>query len=324
MFHLVESARASTPPLTVPLMGYPGAKLTETTLKDNLFDADLHTRSVLALHDAHKPDLIFPMMDLAVEAAALGLHVEFPVNESPTVTEHPVKSLADLERFLSIDILKDARLRSFLQTIENLCGEVDTTVGAYVTGPFTLAGLLMGATQIAVATIEEPDLTRAVIELATRMISTYAAACIDAGAHLVVYLEPTAVMLSPRSFQAFSGEYVARIDERLEVPGVLHICGNTTHLAKHMCDTGVQALSLDSVVSLGAIAKSVPENVVLIGNIDPVAVMAYGSVSGVRDAVRSLRQEMKDVRNFILSTGCDLPMDTPQENIAAFMEEGRR
>jgi len=63
---------------------------------------------------------------------------------------------------------------------------------------------------------------------------------------------------------------------------------------------------------------------VLIGNVDPVGVMLNGSADEVANAVRKLLDEMSDVENFMLSTGCDLPYETPHENIDAFMSEGRR
>ncbi len=324
MFSLVDAARERAKPLVVPLMGYPGAALTQTSLRDNLFRSELHARSILALYERHQPDLVFPMMDLAVEAGALGLHVEFPENESPTVTEHPVRQTADLKRFEAIDVLMDKRLISFLETLSHLRKQLDTPVAAYVTGPFTLAGLLMGATQIAEATIENPTLTVAVLELATRVIKDYALASVDAGAQLVVYLEPTAVMLSPSFFQTFSGSFVAQIEEVLDVPGVLHICGDTTHLIPHIIKTGVQGLSLDSLVKFADARKAVPSEIVLIGNIDPVSIMAQGSEMQVRSAVRSLLDDMHGDASFVLSTGCDLPLETPQRNIRTFMEEGRR
>jgi uroporphyrinogen decarboxylase len=33
---------------------------------------------------------------------------------------------------------------------------------------------------------------------------------------------------------------------------------------------------------------------------------------------------MKAIKNFILSSGCDLPIGTPLENIEAFMKAGRK
>jgi uroporphyrinogen decarboxylase len=36
-----------------------------------------------------------------------------------------------------------------------------------------------------------------------------------------------------------------------------------------------------------------------------------------------LLERMKDVENFILSSGCDIPVGTPLENIDAFMQAAK-
>jgi uroporphyrinogen decarboxylase len=131
-------------------------------------------------------------------------------------------------------------------------------------------------------------------------------------------------MLSPKAFNTFAGEPVANIVRQLDVPTVLHICGDSRHLIPSMCATGVGGLSLDSRVDLPAIAATISPDVVLIGNVDPVNVMGGTDPQRVAEAVRDLRAQMEPYPNFVLSTGCDLPLETPLTNIAVFMEEGRR
>jgi uroporphyrinogen decarboxylase len=41
-------------------------------------------------------------------------------------------------------------------------------------------------------------------------------------------------------------------------------------------------------------------------------------------AVKKLKQKMFKFDNFILSTGCDLPPDTPLENIKAFVKAAKK
>ena len=306
-----------------PLIGYPGARLTGTTLRENLFDAETHTNSLRAIASRWHPDILLPMMDLSVEAAALGLSVRFPDNESPTVEEHPVRRLADLERFAATDILADPRLQAFLHTISDLADREEASLGAYVVGPFTLAGLLMGANEAAIATIRNPDLVHEVLQFSTQVSRSYAYACVEAGADLVVILEPTAVLLSPMAFSEFSGQYVQSIASGCAALSVLHICGDTSALLDGMCETGVHGLSLDSVVDFGAAVKNVPESVVLIGNIDPVRVMGAADPSVVTGAVRDLIEAVNGHKNFILSTGCDLPLETPLENIDKLIDTAR-
>ncbi|MCJ7549000.1 MAG: methylcobamide--CoM methyltransferase, partial [Anaerolineae bacterium] len=73
-----------------------------------------------------------------------------------------------------------------------------------------------------------------------------------------------------------------------------------------------------------ATIEAMPEDVVLVGNVDPVSVIVQSSPEQVASATRGLLDAMVPYPNFILSTGCDLPPETPLANIEAFMHAGRR
>jgi uroporphyrinogen decarboxylase len=322
---LIDAVRAKKPHrLVLPLMGYPGAQLTRSTLKQNGFNSELHYRSVYKLVEMFAPDVIFYMMDLSVEAGAIGLQIRYPLEESASVEFHPVQHVSDLDDYKVLDPMYDARIRSYIETMRLMAHNMnDVTKGAYVIGPFTLAGLMIGASQIAIATIDNPDLVFATLNYAEDVITRYAKELVNAGADLVAILEPTATFLSPQSFIRFSGNYVTRIARRLDTITVLHVCGDTTRLVPAMGQIEVQGLSLDAMVDFSKAAQKIPPDMVLIGNLDPVRVMVNASPDGVRKAVQKLLDEMAPYENFILSTGCDLPHETPLENIRAFMEEGR-
>ncbi len=319
---LIDVARQSPRRLVMPLMGFPGIHLTHSTIWQNIFNSELQSRTIHALVERFQPDGAFFMMDLAVEAGAMGLPVSFSLDESPTVAAHPVREVTDLERFRVVDPLYDGRVRAYLDTMRRM-QDLSVLTGAYVTGPFTLAGLMIGATEIAIATLDKPDLVHAAANYALEVVTPYAKALIEAGADLICVLEPTAMFLSPTAFRTFSGAYISRLFNALNAMTLLHICGNTAHLVAAMCETGAQGLSLDASMDFQATAARVPEDVVLVGNVDPVEVMTYGSPDGVRAAVERLLARMAPYPNFILSTGCDLPPETPLENIRALMDAGR-
>lgn len=350
MPRLIDVVRTAGRRLVVPLLGYPGAKLTCSSLKQNEFNPVLHCESICRLVDRFSPDAAFFMMDLSVEAGALGLPVRYPLYESPTVEEHPVRSLSDLEAFRVLDPLGDALVQARIKTMGLMKDRINVPRGGYVIGPFTLAGLLMGASELATATITDPELVHGVVGFCTDVCVRYAQGLADAGADMIAILEPTATFLSPQAFDTFCGAYVRDLIAAVAgKPGtlgttgaayasggagtarsgaaapmmILHICGDTSHLVKNMCATGAQGLSLDSPVDLARAAREVDPEVVLIGNIDPVGVMVQETPEGVRRAVRALLDSMGPYENFILSTGCDLPYETPFENIDAFMREGR-
>jgi len=307
----------------VPLAGFPGLQINRTTLKQNVFNWGVQFWTVFELATRFQPDGVFPFMDLAIEANALGLPVRFPINESPSVEEPMVRTQSDLTKFFSVDVLKDGRVTVAVETVRLMAQYLDAVVGAYVIGPYTLAALMIGATEAAMATMDDAGLLHETLAFCEHVISRYATALVEAGAQVIAVLEPSATMLSPKQFREYSGLYVSKLVEGMATPTILHICGDATHLIDAMVSTGAQGLSLDAMVDLPAVAKSIPSDVVLLGNISPTAVMVDMPPAGVYEKTRSLVEAMRPHRNFILSTGCDLPLETPLANIQAFMDAGR-
>jgi len=320
---LIDWVRESGQWPVIPLVGYPGAQLTQSTIKQNMFNAELQARSLYKMIEYCRPDAVFTMMDLSVEAGALGLPVRFPLSESATVEWHPVKTVSDLDQYKVVDPMYDGRVWVFLETVRLLKQKVQMPIGVYVSGPFTLAGLMMGANDIALATIDTPEVVHATVNFCERVITEYAKALQAAGANMICVLDPTAMMLSPNSYWEFAGKSVQNLVRHLDTRTILHICGNTEHLTESMCRTGVHALSLDSLVDLPKVAKDVADDVVLIGNVEPVSTMLQGDRPKVRRDTIALMEKMREHDNFIVSTGCDLPPETPIENILEFVETAK-
>ena len=61
-----------------------------------------------------------------------------------------------------------------------------------------------------------------------------------------------------------------------------------------------------------------PSDIVVMGNIDPAAVLRMGTPESVREETLSLLEKCASYPNFVLSSGCDIPPKTPWENINAF------
>ncbi len=315
----------------VPLMGFPGLNITNCNIKLAQQNYGEHYKVVKALADRFQPDIMFPLMDLAVEANALGRYTVFPQEDSATV----VKGKFDMNELPNLDHINisfDTRLLGYVETLKLMSiGLPDNVLrGAYVTGPYSLAALMMGADEAAMATIMRPDEMARICEFTTERIQEYVRLLIAAGAQIICVLEPSAVMLGPDQFEQFSAHYVKHINNSCRYSGVAtvyHTCGNTMHLAMKMAEADVDAISLDSPaagVDLPTVAELLPKDVVIIGNINPTGTMLTGSPKDVKDEVDDLLQRMEKVPNFVLSTGCDLPQETPLENIDAFMRAGRR
>ncbi|MCC6694926.1 MAG: uroporphyrinogen decarboxylase family protein [Candidatus Hydrogenedentes bacterium] len=312
-------------------MGFPGIGMIGTSIKVAQQNHGMHFRAVRALAERYRPDLIFPLMDLSVEANALGRYTVFPRDDSATVPKQPFSD-GELDVLRGIDIASDSRVMGYVETVRRMRSLLpqDMLVGAYVAGPYSLAGLILGADDAAMASLGAPDEMDVLCDFTRETITTYVRQLIGAGAQVLCVLEPSAVMLGPEQFERFSASHVRKIAGLCRgacVSSIYHTCGNTMHVVDIMAAAGVDGISLDAAhtgVDLPAVAQRVSRDIAVIGNICPATTMLYGSTAEVRRSVEELLDEMDPYPNFILSTGCDLPAETPPENIEAFMETGRR
>ncbi len=329
---MIETVRAkyrNNQRILAPLLGFPAVKGAGTSIKLAQQNASEHMKVMRRIVEKWHPDVIFTLMDLSVEASALGRETIFPPNEAATVVNFDYNKERDLSLLKSVDILEDGRLRSYVETHKRMKHEFPGNIlrGAYVTGPYTLAGLIMGAENAAMETMMNPEDFHELCTVCTEKILDYTRAIIEAGAHIVAVLEPSAMMLGPEQFREFSMDYTRKIVDvchKQDVAMVYHICGNTEHLLESFNDSGADALSLDSDVDFLQAAKIIREDIILIGNVCPTGAIMTGNPESIRKEVRILLDEMKDIPNYILSTGCDLPAEVPEENVTAFMETGRK
>ncbi len=317
--------------MVAPLVGLPSLNIIDSTVKLAQQNYAEHFRAMKAIADTFAPDVIFPLMDLSVEANALGRYTIFPTTHSATV----VKDHFCLEELVNGDRIRisfDTRLRGYVETVKLMCVGLPDSIlkGAYVAGPYSLAALIMGAEEAAIATVLSPDELHELCRFTTNKIEQYIRLLIAAGTQVLCILEPSAVMLGPQQFSTFSADYVNHIVRSCEYTGVAmvyHTCGNTMHLVGKMVEAGVDGVSLDSPeagVDLPAVARKLPPDVAIIGNINPTGTILKGKPEDVEVEVTDLLDRMKPHPNFVLSTGCDLPQETPLENIHAFMRAGRR
>ncbi len=266
--------------LVAPLAGFPGVEMIGSTIKIAQQNFGEHYKAIRALVDAFHPDLVFPLMDLSVEANALGRFTVFPREESATVPKEHF-GLEELERLASINITFDSRLMGFVETLKLMSVSLPRNIlrGAYVVGPFTLAGLMMGADDAVMSTVLDPNTLHRLCHFTTDRIQEYIQLLLAAGAQVICILEPSAVMLSPEQFSEFSAIYIRHITTSFKYGGasfIYHTCGNTMHLVEKMARAGVHGVSLDSRdagVDLPTVASSLPEDIVVIGNISPTTTM---------------------------------------------------
>jgi len=329
MIEIVHSKYKENKRILAPLLGFPAVKPAGTTIKLAQQNAVEHMKVMRYITEKWHPDVLFTLMDLSVEASALGRETVFPPYEAATIVSFDYNKDRDLPMLKSINILEDGRLQTYAETHRRMKKELpgDIIRGAYVSGPYTLAGLIMGAENAAMETMMDPEGFHDLCKVCTDKILDYTRMMIESGAQIIAVLEPSAMMLGPDQFREFSMEYVRSIVNLCHEQGVgmvYHICGNTEHLLESLDESGADALSLDSDVDFVKAAEIVSDKMILIGNLCPTGVIMTGTPQDVQKEVGNLLNTMKNIPNYILSTGCDLPLEVPEDNVTAFMVAGNR
>ena len=135
-----------------------------------------------------------------------------------------------------------------------------------------------------------------------------------------------ASLTSPRHYEEFNFPYVAELIAGLKKAGArvkYHACGNTKALLPLFAQLGADIINLDSLVDLAEAKRVLGDKLCLKGNLDPTRIMLQGTPKTVREAARQCIRSGGVNGGFILSPGCELPRDTPPENLEALVEAAK-
>jgi uroporphyrinogen decarboxylase len=85
-----------------------------------------------------------------------------------------------------------------------------------------------------------------------------------------------------------------------------------------MLETGALGYHFGNKIDMLMALNDCPSDVLVMGNLDPVAIFKSATPETVRSTVLELLNATANHPNFVLSSGCDVPPHTPHENIEAF------
>ncbi len=135
--------------------------------------------------------------------------------------------------------------------------------------------------------------------------------------------EPAAGLLSPRGLSAYSSAYIKRIgaevsDESFTL--LLHNCAAKVLHLPAILETGLKAFHFGAPMDIVAALGKVAPEVVLCGNLDPAGVFVNLPPAEVTAKASQLLAATAAHRNFVLSSGCDLPPNASLASLDAFYE----
>lgn len=302
----------------MPIMTHPGIELINKKVIDAVKDGQTHYEAVMALRKRFPQSVASTtIMDLSMEAEAFGAEIVFDDNDVPTVSGRMLTSAADVEA-LQIPSLDVKRVPEYIKANRLAAAELDVPLFGGCIGPFSLAGRLYDMTELMMAMYIEPETANLLLDKCTQFILEYCKQIKASGSAGVVMAEPAAGLLSNDDCQAYSSRFVKTIVDAIQDDNfvvMLHNCGNTGQCTKAMIETGAAALHFGNAIDMAQVLEVVPADIAVSGNINPVEIMKFGTPQQVEDVAKQLIKLAEKHNNFILSTGCDVPPETPFENI---------
>jgi len=267
-------------------------------------------------------DFVLSFVDVWVFAEAAGAKLDFPENNTPNPVESPVKNLEDVEKLEVPDPRRDGRLPIIIQGIELLRHEIGGQVPIYTggQGPFSLAAEIRGLQTFLKDLYLNKELALKLIKFCTEYMIEMGRIEAEAGADIVHLGDSFAgpSLVSPNFFKDYAMPYDKIVFEHWKKEGVLtslHICGKSTPIWEYMIETGTDNVEIDQTVDLAEAKKKLADRVCLTGNVDPSAVVRYGTLDEVETKSRECIQAAGAGGGYVLSPGCVVMPGFPPSNL---------
>ena len=305
----------------LPILSFPCVSLLGISVRQLISDSERQAEGMRRVAERVPSAAAVSLMDLSVEAECFGAQVRFSDNEVPTVVGRLIHDTDEADELTVPAVGSGIYVEAIRRAAQII---TDRPVLAGMIGPFSLAARLLDVSEIMADCYDEPEMVETVLQKATAFLIEYARAYKAAGADGIMMAEPVAGLLSPSLEEEFSSPYVKQIVDAVQDDSfavIYHNCGdNTPRMLDSILSTGAAAYHFGNAVSMRQMLEKIPADTVVMGNLDPAAVLRMGDAETVRRATRELMADCAAFPNFVPSSGCDMPPLTPWENIDAFFE----
>lgn len=270
-------------------------------------------------------DYVNTMSDPAREAADCGATVQY-FDDQPVAIVEDEALLADKTMLAGLKIpdpLAGGRMHNGVRALalfkEKLAG--DKMIEGWIEGPIAEAADLRGINTLMLDFYDDPAFVRDLFEFVVEMGLRFARAQIEAGADVIGVGDAAASLVGPQIYEEFVWPYEKKLVDGLHALGArvrLHICGNTRFALAGIGRLGCEIVDIDSLAPLTEARERMGPGQILLGNLNPVTVLRGGTPDVIMQALSECHRAAGD--RYIVSAGCEVPRDTPPENVRAMFE----
>jgi uroporphyrinogen decarboxylase len=263
-------------------------------------------------------------------AEAMGSEIAYFDNNVAQLKTPALKSLDEVGKAKLVDVDKDGRLPIILKALAMVKEKLGATVpvGGTVTGPFTIAAMVVGTQTLLKGLRKHPDQVKELMEVIVENNNRYIERLLDIGVG-IGFADPvsSSSIIRAEQYREFSLPYLKKNVDFIKSRGGgcgLHICGKSRALWDDIITSGIGTFGPDNVEDMAEAKEVLGPHMCIQGNVPPVEVMLYGTPYDVlRSARESIRKAYDSPRGFVLTSGCQMPVGTPRENMTALMDAAR-
>ncbi|NLD19687.1 MAG: methyltransferase [Clostridiales bacterium] len=324
MHKWLQGLKLSAEKKPMPILSFPCVQLLGISVKQLIADGSMQAKGMKAIADRVDSLASVSFMDLSLESEAFGAKIKTSDMEVPTVMGTLVNNLEEAEA-LEIPSVEKGRIGIYIDGMSKALKLIDDRpVFAGVIGPFSLTGRLVDVNKAMIYCKKNPQLLHIVLRKATDFLIEYIKEYKAIGANGIVMAEPLTGLISPRLAENFSEPYVREIADAVKSEDFLvvyHNCGNAAaKMWESITRTGCDAYHFGNAINMKNMLEQMPEDKIIMGNIDPAQQFTNGTPESIRLATKLLLEECSSHPNFVISSGCDIPPAAKWENIDAFFD----
>lgn len=267
-------------------------------------------------------DNIMPLFSIWHESAAMGCQVDWgAVDLMPSCKKNLYRIDDDI--IIPADILSRVGCRVPLEAIRILKKRYgsDCAIVGKAFGPWTLGYNLFGIEEFLIHTILKPDAVKKAIQHLKELTVLFGTAQIEAGADALCYADhATRDTCSPDMYRDFLLDVQQEINQRLDCPLILHVCGDTSDRIPYIVQTGIDCFHFDAKVPALTARELAGDRLSLMGGTGNVEIIRNGSETDVLKDV----QEKKASGIDIIGPECAVPLDAPYMNMKFLADEVKK
>jgi uroporphyrinogen decarboxylase len=290
-------------------------------------------RSFIQAVEVYGYDGIVVDVDTVTLAGAAGVPIDLPKDEPARTSGSLLSDLQEVDALAPVDVGAYEGVQAWLEAVRLLKAHFGDEIlirGNCDQCPFTLASMLRGseAWLIELLDPDERERVERLLQHCTDITLQFIRLMATTGAHMVSNGDSFAgpELISPDLYRECALPYekqVVALSHALNLPYILHICGNTAPIIQDMIASAPDGLDLDYKTDVQLAHRIMKDRAVFVGNIDPSGILAMGTPGLVEKTTVRLLEVFADTPRFVLNAGCAIPPVTPPENLKAMIRAAR-